>query len=127
MASTELVTGMGEAVEARRVELGLTITEFVRRTGLTDAGVMPVRKGYRRNYQDRVKLGVARALEWPNDALDRLMAGEDPATLTKAQPRGDRLAIVNGKSVDDLPAIGHGLSAEDQERLIDFALRLDQT
>jgi transcriptional regulator with XRE-family HTH domain len=123
MASTEVVTGMGEAVEARRKELGLTITEFVRRAGLTDAGVMPVRKGYRRNYQDRVKLGVARALDWPNDALDRLMCGEDPAKLEGS--RGAKVIQVNGQNVD-LNAIASKLDPEDQQRLVDFALRLDQ-
>ncbi|QXC59363.1 hypothetical protein KSP35_13215 [Aquihabitans sp. G128] len=87
--NTEVVPGMAEAIEQRRKELGMSPGDFTAATGLTGPGVMPVRKGYRRQYQDRVKLGVARALQWPPDAIDRLMAGEDP----DPRPPGPALAL----------------------------------
>ena len=39
-------------------------------------GIAPVRHGYLRDYQASTKLAIARALEWPPDAIDRLLAGE---------------------------------------------------
>lgn len=41
-------------------------------------GLAAVRRGYRREYQAKVRYGVAKALQWEPDALDRLMRGEDP-------------------------------------------------
>lgn len=75
----EVVPGLGEAIEARRLELGLSPGQFAERADLTAQGLAPIRKGYRRNYQTKLKVGVARALGWPMDAVDRLLAGEDPA------------------------------------------------
>lgn len=72
---------MAERIEARRNELGLSPGAFAKAAGLTLEGVAPVRKGYRRSYQDRVRQGVARALRWRYDALDLLMAGQDPVEL----------------------------------------------
>jgi len=80
-SDVDQVPGMAEAIEARRIVVGLTPGRFAAAAGLTSQGLMPVRRGLRRRYQDKVKLGVARALAWPPDALDRLMAGEDPATF----------------------------------------------
>jgi hypothetical protein len=84
--SIEVVPGMARAIESRRLELGLTVGDFTALAGLTAPGLMPVRRGYRRQYQDKVKLGVARALEWPVDAVDRLLAGEDPSTWGDRPP-----------------------------------------
>lgn len=72
---------MAEAIEQRRVELHLSPGRFARESGLTPAGLLPIRRGYRRNYADDTKTGVARALHWPWDAIDRLMAGESPDTF----------------------------------------------
>jgi transcriptional regulator with XRE-family HTH domain len=67
---------MAAAIEQRRLELGLTPGQFADAAGITRQGLDPIRRGVRKAYQDKVKLGVARALRWPPDAVDRLLAGE---------------------------------------------------
>lgn len=76
--STEVVPGMAEAIEARLQELRLRPGRFAELAGVTLQGLVPIRRGYRRNYQDKVKFGVASALQWPPDAIDRLMDGQAP-------------------------------------------------
>lgn len=80
----EEVPGMAERVERRRRELGLTPTGFARAAGLSLQGLAPLRKGYRRAYHDKLKLGVARALHWEDDAVDRLLDGEEPVPRSRA-------------------------------------------
>jgi len=83
----DVVPGMAEAIDKRRLELGLSMGGFAKAAGLTRAGLAPVVNGERRDYQDKTRFGLARALHWPVDALDRLMAGEDPATFEHSPPK----------------------------------------
>lgn len=69
---------MAEAVEARRLELGLSPDAFAAATGLTRTGAGNVRKGERRDYQDKTIIGVATALRWKRDWYDRLLRGDQP-------------------------------------------------
>lgn len=85
--TTDRVPGMAEAIDARRLELGLTIGNFADAAGLTRQGLDPVRQGLRRQYNDRTILGVARALRWPIDWLDQLEAGRTPEPQNA--PAGD--------------------------------------
>lgn len=85
MADDE-VEGMAEAVEARRKERGLSPSDLATVAGLTIQGLAPVRNGKRRQYQDRVRNGVARALAWPTDWYERLEAGEDWRTFPEPSP-----------------------------------------
>lgn len=71
------VPGMAEAIEQRRLERQLSPGDFAEAAGLTRQGLVPVRRGKRRDYQAKVRHGVARALAWPADWYDRLLAGED--------------------------------------------------
>lgn len=80
--TNDLVPGMVEAIERRRVQLGLGPGEFARAAGITPQGLAPVRAGKRRAYMDKVRFGVARALAWEPDAIDRLLRGEDPVEIT---------------------------------------------
>lgn len=84
--SDEVVPGMAEEVEARRLALGLSPGDFARLAGLTDQGLQPVRSGFRRNYQTKTRVGFARALQLPVDALERLMAGEKMDTIAVGTP-----------------------------------------
>src|SRR4051794_7135236 len=81
MSAEQIVPGLKEAIEARMAELGLTPTKFARAAGLTLPGLAPIRRGARRNYQDKLKLGVCRALHWTPDSVDRLLRGEPPEEL----------------------------------------------
>lgn len=78
---TEIVPGMAEKIEERRLELDLSLGDFASQAGLTRQGLAPYRKGERRNYNDQAKRGVARALRWRHDAIDRLLAGVAPVAL----------------------------------------------
>lgn len=75
--SEEVVPGMAEAIEGRREQLHLSPGDFAHSAGLTAQGLAPVRRGYRRQYQAKVRNGVARALRWPTDWYSRLIDGED--------------------------------------------------
>lgn len=110
MPSDEVVPGMAEAIERRRRELGLSPGDFATAAGLTRQGLDPVRKGYRRAYQDKVRLGVARALAWPLDAIDRLLAGEDPATFAHTTHATGNVTIGVGIAGSSTPS--GSLSAE---------------
>jgi hypothetical protein len=92
--SPEIVPGMAEAIEKRRIELQLSPGDFAAAAGLTRQGAGNVRRGVRRQYQDKVKIGVARALKWRADAIDRLLDGEQPVPLEPgpAEP-ADRDAV----------------------------------
>lgn len=87
------VPGMAEAVEARRVARGLSPGQFAREAGLTAQGLVPVRRGERREYHDKVRVGVARALHWPLDWYDRIRDGQDglllPDTDHADKPQSD--------------------------------------
>lgn len=90
----ETVPGMKEAIDARRAQRHLSPGEFATAAGLTEQGLAPVRRGDRRNYQDKVRRGVAVALAWPLDWYDRILAGENPAKFPDVehpnQPLSDR-------------------------------------
>lgn len=77
----EVVPGMAEAIEARRKELNLSPGQFAKDAGVTPQGLRAVRRGFRRNYQHKLKVGVARALRWQDDSIDRLLAGDPPVEL----------------------------------------------
>lgn len=76
---------MAEAIEARRLARGLSPGQFARDAGLTAQGLVPVRRGYRREYHDKVRVGVARALHWPLDWYDRIRDGEDGLELPETE------------------------------------------
>lgn len=98
----EVVPGLAEAVEQRMAQLGLTPTTFAAATGrpgekpLTTQGLAPIRKGYRRDYQAKLKLGVCHALRWTPDSVDRLLRGEPPVELT-APSDDDRLSRIEAR------------------------------
>lgn len=74
---------MAEAIERRRRERGLGPGEFARAAGITAQGLRPVRQGIRKAYQDRVLLGVARALAWPDDWYELLLAGQEVSSAAE--------------------------------------------
>lgn len=84
--SYETVPGMAEAIDARRAERGLSPSEFAANAGVTPQGLAPVRRGDRKLYQSKVRIGVARALWWPEDWFERLEAGDDPSTFPTVVP-----------------------------------------
>lgn len=105
---------MAEAIATRMVELGLSPGMFATAANVTPAGLAPVRKGYRRQYQTKLKVGVARALRWENDAVDRLLAGEHPVPLTEvAQQAGENYSRQAFTAMLDLDLAVHRFAAGD--------------
>ena len=73
---------MEDAIEARRKERGFkTVRSFIEATGLTGPGLIRVRRGEKRSYQDRLTMPIAVALRWPEDWYQRLLEGQDYRTF----------------------------------------------
>jgi transcriptional regulator with XRE-family HTH domain len=79
--AAEIVPGMADAIEERRLARGLTPGAFAAAAGVTPQGLRRVRSGVRADYQDRLLLGVAKALGWRHDWYRRLQEGADPSDL----------------------------------------------
>lgn len=78
MAKTNpTIPGMSAAIDARRQMRDLSLDDFARLSGLSRQGLMPVRRGTDKPYQERLLRGVAVALKWPADWLERLRVGDD--------------------------------------------------
>lgn len=69
---------VGQAIEARIIELGLTKAEVLRRGQLSFKTLAAYMAGEPIRRPDKAR-GIAEALEWPKDAIARIRAGEDPA------------------------------------------------
>lgn len=94
----EVVPALRDAVEKRRKELGLGPGALAEAAGVTNEGLMPLRRGYRKQYQERLTAGVCRALGWTTDSIDRILAGGQPQLLD--QPDSDRLDQVLAELAD---------------------------
>lgn len=89
----EQVPGMAEAVANRMAQLGLSPTDLERASGLSNPQAKQVRDGVRKNYQHKTRLGIARALRWPLDWYDRLLAGEDASTFEEIEHRDSPASV----------------------------------
>lgn len=98
---TDIVPGMAEAIARRMRELGLRPGSFALAAGVTAQGLTPVRRGYRRDYQDKVRYGVAAALRWEPDALERLMRGEPPIPLPDDDPNPPVVTAADLRRLED--------------------------
>jgi DNA-binding XRE family transcriptional regulator len=87
---TEVVPGMAEAIEARRVEMKIGKGELAKAAGVTAQGIAPLRKGYRRRYQERLTRPFCEALGWTPDSIERLMSGLDPIVTREPPARRDQ-------------------------------------
>lgn len=108
------IDGLAEAVEARRKELGLTPGQFVEESGLTQPGLATVRNGEDRAYQEKTILGVAKALRWEIDWLDRLRAGTQPRPAGAPDDEVRNLSGM-GRDLEDIRTN----DPEEYERLLD--------
>src|SRR4051794_28464518 len=55
-----------------------SVKKFADACGLTPQGLLPLRRGEIRAYQDRLTGPVCRTLGWSLDSIERMMAGDDP-------------------------------------------------
>jgi transcriptional regulator with XRE-family HTH domain len=73
------------AIRSRRIAEGRTQQEMAERAGVSLATWRLLETAGRTRYQDLTLRGVTRALGWGPDAIERLLAGEDPG------PQGESL------------------------------------
>lgn len=76
------------AVRSRRSELGLSQEDAARASGglVSTANLRVVEGAGRSSFRERSLRGVARALGWPDDAIGRIAAGEDPRHFETPSP-----------------------------------------
>lgn len=75
---------VASAVTQRRTLLGLSKRRCATLAGLSNTTWSNVENGER--VEPLTRQSVARTLGWPDDALDRINGGEDPATLPAVTP-----------------------------------------
>lgn len=94
--SADTAPVIANALRARRAALLLTQGDAAQAAGVSVATWQKAESGRPMEYQPRTKKAIARALQWPDDALDRLVAGEDPATFEheRRQRLGDDVGEV---------------------------------
>jgi hypothetical protein len=78
MDQYEVVPALRDAIESQRKRLGLSPGALAVAANVTPQGLMSLRKGYRKQYQERLTAGVCRALGWTTDSIDRILAGGEP-------------------------------------------------
>lgn len=81
---------VGQQVEARREQLGLSRRAAAKRAGFSEATWRHVESGTKKVaantevpavFTARSRVGVCRALLWTDDSIDRLLRGEQPEVL----------------------------------------------
>ena len=115
---------MAEAIERRRLERGLTVSDFARAAGVTPQGLAPLRKGIRRNYREKLKIGVCAALGWTADSVDLLLNEHPPS---EADDHGRTLTVLREKDSvtrGDLDAVRRELRT-DLRSLLGEAIVID--
>lgn len=91
---------VGAAVRTRREDLGMTQTELAGAARVSDTTVRVLETARRTSYRAGNLRAIARALEWPDDAIDRIRAGLDPnEPLVAGDDRSlaDRLAALEAE------------------------------
>lgn len=82
---------VGKAVAARMDELGLTKAELIRRSGVSQKTLDAYLDGQPIVRVDK-KRGLCEALRWMPNSIDRLLAGEDPVSIS-AEPSLSELEL----------------------------------
>lgn len=72
------VPALKAAVEKRMIELGLSPTDLRDATGVTYQGLLHLRQGRRKSYQQRLTGPVCRVFGWTPDSIERILAGGEP-------------------------------------------------
>jgi transcriptional regulator with XRE-family HTH domain len=70
---------VGQLLAERREALGLTQAEASQLANISEASWNVLENGRAERFRRSTLRGAAVALKWPLDAIDRLIAGEDPA------------------------------------------------
>lgn len=69
---------VGDAVRDRRTELDLTQLELAQAANVSESTIRVLETARRTSYKRGNLRAIARALRWPDDAIDRIRAGRPP-------------------------------------------------
>lgn len=78
MTSEAAARDTAAAIQERIRELGLTIAELTRRSGVSEPVIRDLRRALVRNYQDRSLSALSQALGWHYGALRAMLSGLEP-------------------------------------------------
>jgi transcriptional regulator with XRE-family HTH domain len=80
-------THVADHIQRRMTDLGLTQAEVARRSNVSAPTVRAIVNGKPRGGTTAAsKSRLATALEWSPDSIDRILAGDEPVTVTPRQP-----------------------------------------
>ena len=82
----EIHEPLAAAIAARMDELGLSPTDLVAATGLTYQGLLHVRRGEIRRYQNRTTVPLTEALGWSPRSVKLILAGGEPELIDPPPP-----------------------------------------
>lgn len=82
---------VGDAVRARRESQGMTQLELARAADVSDSTIRVLETARRTSYRAANLRAIARALGWPDDALDRIRAG---------RPADERLVPTDSRAIE---------------------------
>lgn len=91
---------VGAAVRERREGLGLTQLELATQAGVSESMVRVLETARRANYRAGNLRAIARVLQWPDDAIDRVLAGRPPderLSPPDERPLTDRLEALEAE------------------------------
>lgn len=77
----EVVPSMAMWVEDRMDQLHISPGRLEELTGRTGPGLMPIRKGHRKRYMRSLKWDVCAALQFTDDSIDLMLAGQAPVAM----------------------------------------------
>lgn len=97
---------LATAIKARRLELGLTQSDAAGAAGcsLTTWNGLETAS---RQVSERTRALIAVALGWPANALDRILAGDDPASFTRVG--ADPLPAWQAELVESMQTLSRAL------------------
>lgn len=91
---------VGAAVRERREGLGLTQLQLATQAGVSESMVRVLETARRTSYRGGNLRAIARALNWPDDAIDRVLAGRPPderLSPPDERPLTDRLEALEAE------------------------------
>lgn len=90
---------LAEAVDARMSELGLTVVDLGRRSGVSEFTLRRIRSGVPVNYRSDVKQRLAEGLRWSPTSVDAILDGRDP--VERSQVAGDGVDSIDLTGLTD--------------------------
>ncbi len=79
--AAKALVATGQELTRRMEELGLSQQELAQLAKVSTSTIRKLQRGVQPSYQRSKLAALSRALQWPPDALARLLDGADPSTV----------------------------------------------